>query len=304
MILPDYITNEIERIASDNVNGAELLTQRSVALFQRVGEDEALTDAEEVKNILRTTARLLVDAQRPMAGLFTVANGFLQATDGVDDIAGLRTNIARTVRTFRTAGEEHLKRIAAHTADLLQPGSTVLTHSNSKTVLTALMEVKKRGTNSAVICSESRPMMEGVALARRLGEAGFRVTLATDAGILGLIAQSQVVLLGADAVATDGIVNKAGTLGIAAVARMNGIPSYALCSSFKMSPSRGATLIQREGDLNEVLPQPPNNVVPANPSFDLTPHELLTATITEDGALSPEAIKAKISSLNIHPAIR
>ncbi len=304
MALPDFARKEIEDIRSDNVNGAEVLMQRAVELFRRVGADDHFSGAAELQGAVRETARLLVSAQPSMAGLFTIANAFLWATDALESLRTLQDGIAETGQKFLQFGEQHLALIAEHASRLIQSGKTVVTHSNSNTVSRALIEAKKAGKEFSVVCTESRPMMEGVTLARQLGDAGIPVTLVTDAGVFGLIGRSHVILFGADAVAAQGLVNKVGTLGISAVARQHRVPCYALCSTLKFSPLPGTALTQREGNKKELLSGSARNVTPLNLYFDLTPLELLAGIITEEGTMPLLSVKAGISSLNIHPILR
>jgi len=239
-----------------------------------------------------------------MGGLFTIANAFLWATDTFESLQTLQNGIAETGRKLLQFGEQHLALIAGHASRLIQSGKAVVTHSYSNTVFRALLEAKKAGKDFTVVCTESRPMMEGVTLARQLGDAGIAVNLVTDSGVFGLIGNSHVILFGADAVAAQGLVNKVGTLGIAAVARQHRVPCYALCSTLKFSPLLGSALTESEGNQKELLPNPARNVAPLNLYFDLTPLELLAGIITEEGTMPLLSVKASISSLNIHPILR
>ncbi|HTP12113.1 MAG TPA: translation initiation factor eIF-2B [Bacteroidota bacterium] len=304
MTLPGYVNSEIASIESDNVSGAEVIMQRCANVLERVGQDPGLNDAGELQGALREAARLLVNAQPAMAGVFNIANAFLWVSDRTDTIQGLRERVAETGRRFSRFGDEHLALIAGRAARLVQPGQTILTHSNSSTVFRALVEARKLGKEFSVICTESRPMLEGVTLAQGLAEAGIRVELVTDAGVFSLIGRAQCVLFGADAVSSQGLVNKAGTLGIATVARSLVVPCYALCSTAKISPLPGTLLVQREGNRHEALPRPSPNVTPVNHYFDLTPLELLTGIITEEGTMPILAVRVAISALNIHPLLR
>jgi translation initiation factor 2B subunit (eIF-2B alpha/beta/delta family) len=93
-----------------------------------------------------------------------------------------------------------------------------------------------KGPGLSVIVCESRPLCEGVAMARRLAAAGIDVTLITDAQAGVFVEQSDVVLLGADAVTPDGIVNKVGSRLLALAARAAGVPVVAVTECLKVSP--------------------------------------------------------------------
>ena len=70
-----------------------------------------------------------------------------------------------------------------------------------------------------VICTESRPINEGVNLAAKLGGEGIRVKLVIDAAVCSILPQAQIVLIGADSLSAKGLVNKIGTLCLALAAR-------------------------------------------------------------------------------------
>jgi hypothetical protein len=93
-----------------------------------------------------------------------------------------------------------------------------------------------RGPGLSVIVCESRPLCEGVTLARRLAAAGLDVTLVTDAQAGVFVREADAVLLGADAVTPQGVVNKAGSLLLALAARAAGVPVLAVATTLKVSP--------------------------------------------------------------------
>jgi hypothetical protein len=93
-----------------------------------------------------------------------------------------------------------------------------------------------RGPGLSVIVCESRPLCEGCAMAQRLAAAGLQVTLITDAQAGVFVEQADAVLLGADAVTPDGVVNKVGSRLLALAAKAAGVPVLAVADSLKVSP--------------------------------------------------------------------
>jgi translation initiation factor 2B subunit (eIF-2B alpha/beta/delta family) len=105
---------------------------------------------------------------------------------------------------------------------------------------------------SVIVC-ESRPLNEGIVMAQRLAAAGVDVTLITDAQASVFIEESDLVLLGADAVTPAGVVNKVGSKLLALAAKAAGVPVVAVTDSLKISPGPvsavalpNTTLQQRE----------------------------------------------------------
>jgi translation initiation factor 2B subunit (eIF-2B alpha/beta/delta family) len=160
----------------------------------------------------------------------------------------------------------------------------VATLSRSGTVLAAL-----RAVDAPVLVGESRPAREGVGVAEAL--AGDRsVTLATDAALPWLVADrdADCVLVGADAVLADGsVVNKAGTRALALAAAREGVPTYAVAAAAKVRPD--AAMCGEEG-APEAVYDGDAAVAVANPTFDRTPADLVTAVVTEDGPLDADGV--------------
>jgi methylthioribose-1-phosphate isomerase len=104
-----------------------------------------------------------------------------------------------------------------------------------------------------------------------------------------------LVLVGTDRVTRNGdVVNKIGTSGIAILARHFAIPFYVACPSSTFDPvtADGASVVIEERDPDQVRSVFGRATAPAgikvrNPAFDVTPHELVTAFVTDAGLLTP-----------------
>jgi len=298
------VLSQLESIKTDNVNGAEALAKKSAELFRWIAERGRPRSAEEFTGIIRATAKALVNAQPAMAGIFNLANAMLIASEDVREIARMRSVITSTAERFLDSSAEHTKKIAAKAGRLIHSGQTIATHSFSSTVFQSLLAAKESGATFNVICTESRPMMEGVALARSLANSRIPVALVTDAGVGATLERADIVLVGADSIGLEGLVNKAGTMALAAAARRFKLPCYALCSTNKFVPPSCRVLHEKEGDPREILRERAANVTPRNFYFDLTPLEYLSGVLTEHGLLRGETIKKRIRNLKVHPFLR
>jgi len=122
------------------------------------------------------------------------------------------------------------------------------------------------------------------------------VTLNCDNMAATLMAQGKIdkVIAGADRIAANGdTANKIGTYSLAVLARHHGIPFYiaAPSSTFDLSINNGREIIIEQRDASEVTDlfykkrMSCKTVKVYNPAFDVTPHELITAIITEKGII-------------------
>jgi len=194
--------------------------------------------------------------------------------------------------------------MGAHGAALLRDGMRVLTHCNAGalatgghgTALGVIRSAVAAGKRLAVIADETRPFLQGARLtAWEMLQEGIPVTLITDNMAGHLMQQGQVdaVIVGADRVAANGdFANKIGTYMVAVLAHRHRIPFYvaAPLSTIDRRLADGAGIPIEERDGDEVrgfgaLRWAPADVPVRNPAFDVTPADLVTALITEQGVV-------------------
>ena len=147
-----------------------------------------------------------------------------------------------------------------------------------------------------VLVDETRPYLQGARLtAWELEQAGVPHTLIADVAAGHLIARGEVdvILVGADRIAANGdTANKIGTYTLAVLAARHGVPFYvcAPLSSVDPATSSGDEIPIEERPADEVLlvrgqPIAPPGTEVRNPAFDVTPADLITGIVTEEGVL-------------------
>jgi methylthioribose-1-phosphate isomerase len=188
---------------------------------------------------------------------------------------------------------DRCRRMAAHAAELLAPGSRALTHCNAGGLATggygsavgALLTAWERHVLEHVWVDETRPLLQGARLtAWELEAAGIPHAVIADAAAASLMAAGEVdcVLTGADRIAANGdTANKIGTYGLAVLAEHHGIPFYVVApsSTVDLATASGDEIPIEERDPAEVT----DRFTARNPAFDVTPAELITAIVTERG---------------------
>jgi methylthioribose-1-phosphate isomerase len=195
------------------------------------------------------------------------------------------------------------KSIAEHGLTLIKDGDTVMTHCNAGPLATSkygtglgsLVLGAERGMKFKAYVCETRPLLQGARItAFELLNAGIDPTLICDNMASSVMQSGKInaVCVGADRVAANGdVANKIGTSGLAVQAKHYGVPFYVFCpsSTLDLSCKSGAEIVIEERDPSEITdlyftePIAPNGVMVFNPSFDVTPAELITAIITERG---------------------
>ena len=191
-------------------------------------------------------------------------------------------------------------------AELVPHGARILTHCNAGalatggygTALGVIRAAHAQGKVSMVYADETRPLLQGARLtAYELVRDRIPVTLICDdmAGYLMVQGKIDLVVVGCDRMAANGdFANKIGTYSLAVLAKYHGIPFYTALPSSTIDrsiPNGGHIPVEQRGG-EEVtsfagVPTGPAGVQTWNPAFDVTPHELLTAVITERGVLRP-----------------
>jgi methylthioribose-1-phosphate isomerase len=201
--------------------------------------------------------------------------------------------------------------IGRHGGPLIPDGATVLTHCNAGALATAgdygtalgvIRGARDAGKKVAVIADETRPFLQGLRLtAWELAKDDIPVTVITDnmAGHVMKSGKVDAVVVGADRIAANGdTANKIGTYMVAVLAREHGVPFYvaAPLTTLDMSLETGEQIPIEERDAMEVThirdhQLGPDGVNVHNPAFDVTPHQFITAIITDKGVARPPYVK-------------
>jgi len=293
----------VAETAADNRSGATAIAARAaeaiITLAQRADLAPEAWWAE-----LNELARALIAAQPSMAPLFNLANDVLWAVERASRDER-RQAAGRVAQERAQALRASPRAIAEHAVQIIPAGGVVLTHSASAAVYTTLRLAHERGRTATVICTESRPQLEGRTLARDLAAIGLPIRLIVDAAVYEAVSEADVVLLGADALAPAGVVNKIGSAGLATAARAKGKSVIVLAGRDKVWPaalSDAPPIVDR--DPAEVWPDAPPGVTVINRYFDLTPWSAVTRVVTEDGVLTPEEVRALAMSSRVHPSLR
>ncbi|KQY38571.1 methylthioribulose-1-phosphate dehydratase [Nocardia sp. Root136] len=225
-----------------------------------------------------------------------------RVADGADAV------LAETLEMLAEDGRVNLA-AATHAADLVQHlcGARplrLLTHCNTGrlatsavgTAIGALRVLHERGVVEDVIVDETRPLLQGARLtAWELAEAGIPHRLTIDSAAAWAMATGQVdaVLVGADRITANGdVANKIGTFTLALAARHHGIPFIVVApeSTRDTAMATGAQIVVEQRAAAEVTGFGGVDTAPAgtavfNPAFDVTPTDLVTAVVTENGVV-------------------
>ncbi|MBC3984776.1 S-methyl-5-thioribose-1-phosphate isomerase [Streptomyces sp. AC536] len=309
----------VEAIRTLAVRGAPVLGivgAYGVALAAARGYD--VTEAANLLAQARPTAVNLGYGVRRAAGAYDAA---LAAGGGSEQAAGVALAEARALHQ---EDAEASSRMAAHGLALLEEllpggGFRVLTHCNTGalvsggagTALAVAVRAHHQGQLRRLWVDETRPLLQGARLtAYEAARAGMAYTLLTDnaAGSLFAAGEVDAVLIGADRIAADGsIANKVGSYPLAVLAKYHHVPFIVVAPSttvdlatpdgaaieIEQRPAHEVTMVPHPGasaggrGAAASAPLAPVGTQAYNPAFDVTPPDLVTAIVTEEGAVAP-----------------
>jgi methylthioribose-1-phosphate isomerase len=243
-------------------------------------------------------------ATRPTAvNLFWGIDRAMEVASRARDVEGAKEAIVREVVRMAEEDVAANKRLGRFGADLIEDGDTIITQCNAGalatvgygTALGVVRAASEQGKCMKVIVPETRPALQGSRLtAFELSKDGFSCTIISDTAV-GFMMQSGKIdkaVVGADRVTKDGFVfNKIGTYQVAVLAKRHGIPFYpaAPVSSFDLRRTHDQVTIE-ERPADEVVKMRGRRIAPrgvpvANPAFDMTPPELVTAIVSDRGVI-------------------
>ncbi len=223
--------------------------------------------------------------------------------------ADWRELLAREAQAIADEDLAANRRMGALGAALIVPGSGVLTHCNTGSLATAgfgtalgvIRAGVAQGRIDQVYAGETRPWLQGARLTVwELQQDGIAPTLIADAAASHLMKSGRVqwVIVGADRICANGdTANKIGTYQLAIAARHHGVKFMvaAPSSTVDMATASGEAIEIEERDPGELFAvggvRTAAELVGAwNPVFDVTPHDLIDAIVTERGVIErPDA---------------
>jgi methylthioribose-1-phosphate isomerase len=283
-------------------------------------------DVEEAADALASARPTAVNLAYGVGRARAAYQAALAGGGGQEQAATAALAAARALHKQDAEASARMARHGLALLDELLPGGNhrILTHCNTGalvsggegTAFAVALAAHRAGKLRRLWVDETRPLLQGARLtAYEAARNGMPYTLLTDnaAGSLFAAGEVDAVLIGADRIAADGsVANKVGSYPLAVLARYHHVPFIVVAPLTTVDPDTpdGASIEveQRAGhEVTEVMvPQAPmagmeagggTAVAPLgtqayNPAFDVTPPGLVTAIVTEQGAVSPVTAEA------------
>jgi len=282
---------------------ADLVVRGAPAIGITAAYGMALEGRRAGPDQLETSARELIDARPTAINLAWAVERMMQRARGAagngEDLA---TALTEEALAIHREDADSCRAIGRHGLTLLSDAPRVLTHCNAGalatggigTALAPVYAAMEAGRNPEVFACEARPVMQGSRLTTwELSRAGVPVTLLVDSAAAFLIRSGEVesIWVGADRIAANGdVANKVGTLNLACAASLADVPFYVAAprSTFDSGTPNGAAIPIEHRDPAELAARFSEPVSAREtrfwtPAFDITPVDLVTAYVSEEG---------------------
>lgn len=275
--------------------------------IQTQDRDEFLSQLEAIAQQLRQTRPTAVNL------FWAISRMMRSAYESIGTVEEIKTILLNTAKRINAEDLQTCQAIGTHGLEALPKDPqelTILTHCNAGALATAgfgtsLSVVRtawRNGRLKRVYADETRPRLQGAKLtAWECVQEGIPVTLITDSMAAHCMKRGMIdaVIVGADRIAANGdTANKIGTYSLAIAAKAHNLPFFvaAPLSTVDFKLSDGSLIPIEERDPSEIYKIGETIICAAgtefyNPAFDVTPAELITAIITEHGAVKPEELQ-------------
>ena len=285
--------------AAEKIKKLEIQGARNVAITA-IKAIEALTKQTKAKNKAEFLKELLEAKEILFATRETeplMRNAIRWIMSRVDKnnskkVVDIAKTVSSTANQFLNNLERSREEIATIGANRVRSGSVIFTHCHSSTVTYMLQKAQQQGKIFEVICTETRPVFQGRKTAKEMLDLGLKTTMIVDSASRHFMNQTDIVLVGSDAITSEGnVINKIGTSLIALAAHEARTPFYVVSELLKFDPAtiHGDYEKIEERDSSEIWKNPPKKLIIRNPAFDVTRRNYIHGIICEEGIISPHS---------------
>jgi len=263
------------------------------------------TKKDELISYMENAKKILFETRPTAVNLVWGLNKIMDIANKANTVNEIRNNVVESAKKMAEDDIQINMSIGKHGSELISDNDTIMTHCNAGalatvgygTALGVIRATKDSGKNIKVIATETRPIQQGSRLtAFELKHDGIDVSLIPDTAVGYTMANGLVdkIIVGADRILRTGhVYNKIGTYQVATMAKQHNIPFYvaAPLSTFDMKSNPEDVIIEQR-DASEVTgigdkKTAPDGINVINPAFDMTPPELISGIITENGIVKP-----------------
>jgi methylthioribose-1-phosphate isomerase len=300
---PKKIQELVETIENDSLSGATHLAHLAIEVYRRWLAAALALDLKQSRTSLKELSIRVARAQPAMASIFNLINRLLWTADEAISLENLREALILVIEDYERSMKRHQTALVKNALSVITGNQRIVTLSFSATVLSALKRAHDTGLRFEVVCPESRPRCEGIALAKELAAHGISCELVVDAVAPSYVETSDLVLVGGDGLTSSYLINKIGTYALALAAKWHHVPFVVLATTQKFFPNDFPIQLPI-GNPAEIVNPTPANVRVIHSYFEKIPLSLVPTLLTEQGILDRRAIARAIKSIRTHPDLK
>ncbi|MFZ0312815.1 MAG: S-methyl-5-thioribose-1-phosphate isomerase [Candidatus Korobacteraceae bacterium] len=282
--------------------------------------DSKASDHAELKQDFDRICEVLGSTRPTAVNLFWAIRRMKDKFDEVSaqPLANIRQTLVSEAQQMLVEDIATNQAMGKHGAVLLPASGSVLTHCNAGalcacgygTALGVIRAAIDSGKKLHVFADETRPFLQGSRLtAWELMKDGIPTTVISDNMAGAIMRQGKIgaVIVGADRIAANGdVANKIGTYTVAVLAKEHGIPFYvaAPLSTVDLNTPDGSQIPIEQRAAREVTHMAGKQIAPdgvgvENPAFDVTPHQYISAIVTERGIVREPYVETLRAAMKI-----
>ena len=275
----------IKDIKNLKIQGAENVAKSSIIVISEILDSNASSKELYVK--LLSVKKSLIECRPTEPCLRNTLTLIFYKVNEYNFKEQIRKNIELARNHFELSNNA----ISQIGSKKIKDGMVVFTHCHSSAVMNVMKTAKKDGIKFSVKNTETRPLFQGRITAKELNDEGISVEHFIDSAGRLAVKSSDLVLIGADAITSEGyVINKIGSEMFAEAAKLKEIPVYVCTDSWKFDVETifGFDEIIEKRHESEVWKDKPKGVNISNHAFEKVNPELITAIISEIGVYSPQ----------------
>ena len=291
----ESIQSTAEKIRKLEVQGARNVAIAAIKAMETLAIETKAKDKKEFLKELSKAKEILFASRETEPLMRNAVRWIISHVEGSEEknVRKLAEGVSFASQQFLENLENSKEKIAEIGAKRIRDNSVILTHCHSSTVTHLLKRAKQKGKTFEIICTETRPIFQGRITAKEMLELGAKTTFIVDSAARFFMNQVDLVIVGADAITSEGnVVNKIGTSMIALAAHEARTPFYVVSELLKFDPETmyGDYEKIEERSPDEIWKNKPKNLIVRNPAFDVTRRDFIHGIICEEGIVSPHSI--------------
>ena len=296
---------QVQKIYEDiqklNIQGA---TNVALSVFEGMKLYISQTKEYDPKKVLEEffeVGNMLANARpnEPLArnGVKYVRYSFTKEFSDLPSLSTMKPRLEELCEEYLQIVSESKKNLVEKSKEYLKNYDKIFTHCHSSAAVNLIKELSQGDKEFEVVCTETRPRMQGRITAKNLVDAGVKTTMITDSAAESFIINRgnvpiDVVFIGCDQIVKGGhAINKIGSWGIAMAAHYADKPLYVITPLLKIDEKSYASGVEIEvREDSELWSDAPKELEIYNPAFEIVDNVLITGFVTEFGVTKPSEI--------------